>query len=83
MRTVQRGCTMLLGGTRDQPSAMWRAWSSLTMVEIGSLCRAFLFAASTTEVHGLEAFMKLLDSRQDYTTRKRGLVTGISPFFTA
>lgn len=70
-------CTMLLNGTRDQPSAFWRAWSSMTMFEIGALCRTFLFAASTTEVHGLESFMKLLDSREDYTTRKRGLLTGI------
>lgn len=50
----------------------------MTMFEVGALCRAFLFAASTTEVHGLESFVKLLDSRQDYTTRKRGLLTGIS-----
>lgn len=49
----------------------------MTMLEIGALCRMFLFAASTTEVHGLEPFMKLLDSRQDYTTRDRGLLTGI------
>ena len=72
---------MHLNGTRDQPSALWRAWSSMTIVEIGALCRTFLFAANTTEVHGLESFMKLLDSRRDPITRKRGLITGIFTLF--
>ena len=69
---------MLLNGTRDQPSALWRAWSSMTIVEIGALCRSFLLAANTTEVHGLESFMKLLESRKDPATRKRGLITGMA-----
>lgn len=81
MSNGKTDCTMLLSGTRDQPSALWRAWSSMTMLEIGALCRAFLFAASTTEIHGLESFLKLLNSRQDYATRNRGLLTGIPPPF--
>lgn len=47
------------------------------MFEVGALCRAFLFAACTVEVNGLEGFTKLLDSRREPSKRTRGLVTGI------
>lgn len=64
------------GATTDQPSSLWRACSSATMFQVGALCRAFLLGLNSTEVHGLESFMELLDSRSDPATRKRGLITG-------
>ncbi|OXV09853.1 hypothetical protein Egran_02384 [Elaphomyces granulatus] len=66
---------MPFGATMDRPSALWRVWSSMTMFEIGALCRGFLLAARTAEVNGLESFVQLLDSRRDLSKRTRGLVT--------
>ncbi|CRG83458.1 monolysocardiolipin acyltransferase [Talaromyces islandicus] len=66
---------MSVGATSDQPSAWWRAGSSMTMAEIGILCRGFLLGLSKLEVNGLESFTELLDSRRDPTTRTRGLIT--------
>jgi hypothetical protein len=71
-------CTMhLRRGTLEQPSSAWRFWSSLTMFNVGALCRAFLFCANTTEVKGQETFLKLLELRRDYNARTRGLITGM------
>lgn len=52
--------------------------SNVTMWGVAGLCRAFLSALSSAEVHGGEAFMALLDSRQDPSQRSKGLITGIS-----
>lgn len=54
----------------------------MTMFEIGALCRGYLLGLNKLEVHGLESFTELLDSRRDPSTRKRGLLTGqyILPF---
>ncbi|WEW57105.1 Lyso-phosphatidylcholine acyltransferase [Emydomyces testavorans] len=46
------------------------------MFQVAALCRGFLYACNTTEVHGQEEFLKLLEERQDHTSRKRGLITG-------
>lgn len=63
-------------GTLEQPSSLWRFCSSVTMLQVAALCRGFLYGASKTEVHGQEAFLKLLESRRDHTSRTRGLITG-------
>ena len=44
----------------------------------GSITRLFMFGANTTEVHGLDAFLELLDKRSDIRHRQRGLITGLS-----
>jgi monolysocardiolipin acyltransferase len=44
---------------------------------VGMLCRGFLFALSTTEVHGLDSFLQLLDERENVAQRERGLITGM------
>lgn len=44
----------------------------------GSISRLFMFGANTTEVHGLDGFLELLDKRSDVRNRKRGLITGLS-----
>ncbi|EAS34340.3 monolysocardiolipin acyltransferase [Coccidioides immitis RS] len=62
-------------GTLEQPSSFWRFCSSLTMFQVAALCRGFLYTFNTTEVHGQEAFLKLLDERRDHTSRTRGLIT--------
>ncbi|KUL91904.1 hypothetical protein ZTR_01453 [Talaromyces verruculosus] len=66
---------MSLGATTERPSAWWRACSSMTMFEIGALCRGFLLGLSKLEVNGLERFTELLDSRRDPSKRTRGLIT--------
>jgi hypothetical protein len=71
-----RSIAMPLGATADRPSAWWRAGSSMTMFDIGALCRGFLVTFSNLEVNGLEAFTELLDSRRDPSKRTRGLITG-------
>ncbi|KAM5447013.1 Lyso-phosphatidylcholine acyltransferase [Microsporum audouinii] len=65
----------LQDGTLEQPSAVWRFLSTATTLNIAALCRAFLYSLNTTEVNGLERFLKLLESRQDDTSRTRGLIT--------
>lgn len=63
----------------DQPSLPWRVGSSLTMGLGGALSRVIMFGANSTEVHGLDRFLDLLDRRRDVTKRERGLITGL-PF---
>ncbi|EGE77927.2 tafazzin [Blastomyces dermatitidis ATCC 18188] len=63
-------------GTLEQPSSFWRGCSTATMYTVVAACRAFLYAASNTEVHGHEKFIKLLESRADPGSRTRGLITG-------
>lgn len=63
------------------PSASWRAASSIVVGGVGILSRAFLFAASTVEVNGLDGFLSLLNRREDIGARERGLITGTSRLF--
>lgn len=64
------------GATGDAPSAAWRQLSSVTMFGVGALCRTFLFGLNYPEIHGLEDFMEILDSRRDTSARTKGLLTG-------
>ena len=64
-------------GQPDAPSAPWRAASVFTMGAVGVLCRSFLLGLSTTEVHGLDGFLELLDERANVEERQRGLITGM------
>lgn len=41
----------------------------------GFLSRTFLDLLSITETHGLDRFLKILDSRNDESKRERGLIT--------
>ena len=59
-----------------EPPAVTRAIHNFTVGTVGFLCRSFLYGLSHTEVHGLEAFQKLVDERSDPTRRERGLITG-------
>ena len=34
-----------------------------------------MFGTNSTEIHGLDGFLKLLDERKDVEKRKRGLIT--------
>jgi monolysocardiolipin acyltransferase len=45
------------------------------MAVTGLLSRSFLYGFSHPEVHGLEPFLRLLDSRRDVAARERGLIT--------
>ncbi|KAK2740933.1 hypothetical protein FQN57_005937 [Myotisia sp. PD_48] len=63
--------------TADQPSSFWRFCSSMTMLQVAALCRGFLYGLNSTEVNGQEAFLELLESRRDHTSRTRGLITGL------
>ena len=60
----------------SQPSLPWRVGTSIVMGVFGSLSRVFLFGASSTEEHGLDNFMGLLDKRRSVDGRERGLLTG-------
>ncbi|KAF2105911.1 hypothetical protein BDV96DRAFT_591769 [Lophiotrema nucula] len=66
---------MPVDGQPDAPSAPWRAASAFTMGAVGVLCRSFLLGLSTTEVHGLDGFLELLDERANVEERQRGLIT--------
>lgn len=56
----------------------WRATSSFVMGMTGVLSKALLFGFNRVEVHGLPAFLELLESRKDPGTRERGLITGMN-----
>jgi monolysocardiolipin acyltransferase len=58
------------------PSLSWRIASTATIAITGFLAKAFVRVACTTEVHGLDEFLKLLDERKDVDGRQRGLITG-------
>ena len=60
----------------SQPSLPWRAGYTGTLGFVGVLTKAFMYGMNTFEVHGLDNFVALLDSRQDVQSRKRGLITG-------
>ena len=59
----------------SQPSLPWRAGSACIMGISGSLSRLIMFGTNSTEIHGLDGFLKLLDERKDVEKRKRGLIT--------
>lgn len=63
---------------RSQPSLPWRVGSSIIMGLTGSISRIFMYGANTTQVHGLDGFLELLDKRSDVQNRERGLITGLS-----
>ncbi|PYH95262.1 tafazzin [Aspergillus ellipticus CBS 707.79] len=63
------------GATADAPSLPWRALSSTTIFGVAALCRSFLYVCSRPQVHGMDAFLELLDSRNDPAQRTRGLLT--------
>ncbi|KAL8774311.1 MAG: hypothetical protein Q9209_001062 [Squamulea sp. 1 TL-2023] len=58
-----------------QPSLPWRIGSALVMGFVGINSRIFMNAANSTEVHGLDRFLKMLDRRKDSERRRRGLIT--------
>ena len=59
----------------EVPSFFWRSASLQTILFASTLSRFFLFGLNRTEVNGLPRFLDLLRSRQDYKSRRRGLVT--------
>ncbi|EFW99315.1 tafazzin [Grosmannia clavigera kw1407] len=61
---------------QQQPSLLWRTASTAVMATTGLICRTFLYGLSSVEVHGLDKFLALLDSRRDIEARQRGLITG-------
>jgi monolysocardiolipin acyltransferase len=56
-------------------SFFWRSSSHQTILSTAAISRLFLFAFNKTEVIGLPRFLDLLNSRSDYNTRRKGLVT--------
>ena len=59
----------------EAPSSAWRMGSSTVLFTIHAVCRAALIGLNRTQVHGLDQFVELLQSRTNEKTRKRGLVT--------
>jgi monolysocardiolipin acyltransferase len=59
----------------DQPPLDSRIASALTIGVVGTLARTFLYALSTTETHGLDNFLDIIDQRRDPLNRERGLIT--------
>ena len=62
--------------TPAAPSLPWRIGSSAVMGVVGSLTRTFMYVLNSTETHGLESFLEVLDKRKDVDDRERGLITG-------
>ena len=58
------------------PSLPWRIGSSIIMGLAGASVRTFMFGLNSTNVHGLDGFLELLDRRRDVDNRERGLITG-------
>jgi hypothetical protein len=58
-------------------SLPWRTASTATLTTVGLLSKTFLALATSKEVYGLDAFVKLLDGRRDIEQRERGLLTGM------
>lgn len=59
-----------------EPSLPWRIGSAILMGFVGINAQLFMFGANTTEVHGLDGFLRILDQRKDPGRRERGLITG-------
>ena len=60
-----------------QPSLPWRMVSALEFGASGFISRCFLYGFNNTQVHGLDRFLAILDSRKDEKERTRGLITGV------
>lgn len=59
------------------PSLSWRLGSAALMGVMGSLTRLFMHGANTQDSNGLDRFLELVDSREDPSRRKKGLITGL------
>ena len=59
----------------NEPPLDSRIASVLTIGFVGTLARTFLYALSTTETHGLDKLLGIIDQRKDPTNRERGLIT--------
>ncbi|KAI4141706.1 MAG: hypothetical protein L6R39_005215 [Caloplaca ligustica] len=59
-----------------QPSLPWRIGSAIVMGFVGGGARLFMYGANSTEVHGLDGFLRTLDRRKYSARRERGLITG-------
>lgn len=64
------------------PSLAWRIGSTFIMGTAGGLTRMFMTIPNTTRSYGKDAFMDLLDDREDVEGRRRGLITGPRPSAT-
>jgi hypothetical protein len=62
------------------PSWHWRLSSRIVMCAIGLTSKAFLRWCSNCTVTGRDAFIKLLEERQDINGRTKGLLTGMFGF---
>lgn len=60
------------------PSLAWLTGSTFIMGMVGGLTRIFMTIPNTTRSHGKDAFMDLLDDREEVEDRRRGLITGKS-----
>lgn len=69
---------MLMTDPPAAPSLPWRIGSSAVMGVVGALTRTFMYGLNSTETHGLESFLEVLDKRKDVDQRERGLITGQS-----
>ena len=59
------------------PGLGWRGASAATIAFTGALAKAFVRIACSTEVNGLQSFVKLLNDRENVKERDRGLITGL------
>ena len=62
--------------TTAAPSLPWRIASSTVMGFVGASVRSFMYGLNSTEAHGLDGFLELLEKRKDTDKRERGLITG-------
>lgn len=60
--------------TLERPSWFWRSVSAGVITSVGLLSQAFLHGFNSTDVHGLDGFLQLLQSRME-EGRSRGLLT--------
>ena len=58
------------------PSLPWRIASSTVMGLVGASVRSFMYGLNSTEAHGLDGFIELLEKRRSIDRRERGLITG-------
>ena len=61
------------------PSLAWHIGSTATMGLVGGITRLFMTIPNSTKSHGKDAFMDLIDDREDVEGRRRGLITGRQP----
>lgn len=58
------------------PSLPWRIGSTVVVAFTGTITRIVMNVPNSQKAHGLEGFLKLVDSRADVDVRQRGLLTG-------